>query len=61
MLTSSEFKAIRHELGYTQKELAEIMGIGTNEIGRIETDRKPTRIQSSFLLYIKAQRKEQVK
>ena len=52
-MTSAEFKAIREQLGLSQVELGEIMGMPQSHISRIERgERNPTRIQANFILYI---------
>lgn len=57
-MTSDEFKAIRHALSLTQKQLAEIMGITPQEVSRIESGiRPPTRLHAAFIDYIAATKK----
>lgn len=56
-MTSSEFRSIRLKLVLTQSELGRIMGMRPQEISRIETDRKPTKIQAAFIRYIEGKKK----
>jgi len=51
-MTSQEFKAIRDQLGLTQTELGEIMGMKQQAIQRIETKRAPTAQHEAFILFI---------
>ncbi|NCD13696.1 MAG: XRE family transcriptional regulator [Bacteroidia bacterium] len=52
-MTSQEFRAIRHQLGLTQAELAEIMGMPISSISRIERgERQPTKIMAAFARYV---------
>ena len=55
-MTSTEFLSIRDRLGLSQAELGRIMGMLPREISRIETDRRPTRVQAAFIRYIAAAR-----
>ena len=54
-MTSQEFRAIRSQLGLTQAELAEIMGMPKQSVSRIERgERQPTKIIAAFMRYIEA-------
>ena len=48
-MTSTEFRAIRDQLGLSQAELGRLMGLTAREISRIEIDRQPTRVQAAAL------------
>jgi transcriptional regulator with XRE-family HTH domain len=61
----TEIRAIRAELGLTQTQLGELMGMRPNEICRLENGhREPTKIQLHFIRMIRrcygatAQKKE---
>jgi transcriptional regulator with XRE-family HTH domain len=52
-MTSEEFRALRLQLGLTQVELGDKMGIRQEHISRIENgERQPTKIQAAFIRYI---------
>ena len=55
-MTSTEFRAIRDQLGLSQAELGRLMGLTAREISRIELDRQPTRVQAAFIKHIAAER-----
>ena len=49
-MTSTEFRSIRLQLGMNQTELGQAMGMGQQDISRIEAGkRKPTLIQQAFI------------
>ena len=49
-MTSIEFKAIREDLGLTQAELADWLGMAQPHISRIERgERQPTRQQAAAI------------
>ena len=49
-MTSQEFRAIREDLGLTQAELAEWLGMEQPHISRIERgERQPTRQQAAAI------------
>lgn len=53
-MTSQEFKTIRQQLGLTQAELAETMGMTPQAVSRIERgERQPTLQQAEFINHIK--------
>lgn len=51
-MTSTQFRAIRAQLGLSQAELGRLMGLTAREISRIENDRQPTRVQAAFIKHI---------
>ena len=51
-MTAAEFTALRHQLGLSQSQLGQLMGMRFQEISRIETKTGPTKIQAAFLRYI---------
>jgi len=52
-MTSEEFTALRRQLGLTQAELGELMGLAQPHIARIESGaRLPTKIQAAFIRHI---------
>lgn len=55
-MTSTEFRAIRDQLGLSQAELGRLMGLTAREISRIEIARNPTRVQAAFIKHIAAGR-----
>lgn len=53
-MTSIEFKAIREDLGLTQTELADWLGMAQPHISRIERgERQPTRQQGAAILLLR--------
>ena len=52
-MTSIEFKAIREDLGLTQAELADWLGMTQPMVSRIERgEREPTRQQAAAILLL---------
>ena len=58
-MTSQEFKTIRQQLGLTQAELAETMGMTQQAVSRIERgERQPTKQQWAFIAHLKGNKHE---
>ena len=58
-MTSAEFKQIRQQLGLTQAELAETMGMTQQAVSRIERgERQPTKQQWAFIAHLKGNKHE---
>lgn len=53
-MDSEEFRKIRIEIGISQKRLGKIMSLSQPNIARLETTRRPTKIQAAFLTFIKS-------
>lgn len=53
-MTSTEFRAIREDLGLTQTELADWLGMNQPHISRIERgEREPTNQQGAAILLLR--------